>query len=76
MSLWKRFKTWWDAGKAGRQMINARRQHDRAAASVAGAATLIHGPDMSGYHGMGGYHAPSGADCSPGVNGNCSPPAL
>jgi hypothetical protein len=76
MSLWERFKTWWEARKAGWQLMNGRRQHDRAATSAAVAATLVHSADMSGHHGTGGYHGPSGADCGPGVSGDCSPPAM
>jgi hypothetical protein len=77
MSLWARLKAWWEAGKAGRQMMNARRQHDRAEAILAGAATLgAHGAYISGHHGTGGYHGPSGADCGPGVSGDCGGTAV
>jgi hypothetical protein len=77
MSLWARFKAWWEGGKAGRQMMNIRRRRDRAEATLAGAATLgAHGAYMSGHHGAGGYHGSSGADCGPGVSGDCSGTAV
>jgi hypothetical protein len=77
MSLWARLKVWWEAGKTERQMRNARRQQDQAAATLAGAATLgTLGAHTSGYHGTGGYHGSSGADCAPGVSGDCSGTAV
>ncbi len=73
MSLWARFTAWWEAGKAERQAITIRRQQARAEAILAGAATLGgHGEFTGGYHGSSGSHGPSGADCGPGVSGDCS----
>ncbi len=73
MSLWARVKAWWEAGKAEQQAIDARRQQARTEAILAGASTLgAHGAYMSGHHGAGGYHGSSGADCGPGVSGDCS----
>jgi hypothetical protein len=71
MSLWARFKAWWEAGKAERQARDARRQQPRAEAILAGAATL-------GGHGefTGGYHSPNGSDCGPSVSGDCSGTAM
>ena len=72
MSLWARFKAWWEAGKAERQAMDARRQRDRADAILAGASTLgAHGAYMSGHYGAGGSDSPTGADCGPGVSGDC-----
>jgi hypothetical protein len=76
MSLWARLKAWWEAGKAGGQMMHARRQHDRAEATLAGAATLGYGASTYGHHGTGGYQGPSGADCGPGVSGDCGSTAV
>jgi hypothetical protein len=72
MSLWARFKAWWEAGKAGRQAINARKQQARADTSLAGAAALSYGASTYAHsHGASGYHGPSSADCGPGVSGDC-----
>jgi hypothetical protein len=72
MSLWARFKAWWEAGKAERQAMDARRQRDRADAILAGASTHVpYGAYMSGHYGSGGSHSPTGADCGPGVSGDC-----
>jgi hypothetical protein len=77
MSLWARFKAWWEAGRAGRQMMNTRRQPDRAEATLAAAATYgAHGAYMSGHHGADSYQGPSGPDCGPGVSGDCSGTAV
>jgi len=73
MSLWARFKAWWEAGQAGRQMINARRQHDGAEAISAAALTYgAHSAYMRGHQGAGSYQGPSSPDCGPGVIGDCS----
>ena len=77
MSLWARLKAWWEAGKAGRQMVNARRQRDRAEGTLAGAETFVaHGAYMTGHYGSGGYHGPSGTDCGPGMSGDCGGTAV
>jgi hypothetical protein len=76
MSLWARVKAWWGAGRAGRQMINTRKSQGRAEATLAGAATLGYGASTYGYHGTGGYQGPSGADCGPGVSGDCGGTAV
>jgi hypothetical protein len=80
MSLWARFKAWWEAVKAEERALcakeharGARRQRNRAEATFVGAATLgAHGAHMSGHYESGGYHGSSGADCGPGVSGDCS----
>ena len=73
MSLGARFKAWWEAGRAGRQMINAKRQRDKAEAILAGAAALgAHGTHMGGHAESGGAYGLSGTDCGPGVSGDCS----
>jgi hypothetical protein len=66
MSLWARFKAWWEAGQAGRQ-------RDKAEAILAGTATLgAHGTHMGGHYESGGAYGPSGPDCGPGVSGDCT----
>jgi hypothetical protein len=71
MNLWARLKAWWGARKVGQQTIDARRQQARAETILAGTLTL-------GGHGefTGSYHSPSGADCGPGVSGDCSGTAV
>jgi hypothetical protein len=76
MSLWARFKAWWEAGKAGRQAINARKQQARADASLAGVSVLYGASTSAHSHGTGGYHGPSSADCGPGVSGDCGGTAV
>jgi hypothetical protein len=77
MSLWARFKAWWEAVKAEEQAIAARRQQARAEAILAGASTLGgHGEFTSGYQSPSGYHGPSSTDCGPGVSGDCSGTAV
>ena len=65
MSLWARFKAWWEAVKAEERALcakehalGARRQRNRAEATLVGAATLgAHGTHISGHYESGGYHA-------------------
>jgi hypothetical protein len=77
MSLWARFKAWWQAGRAGRQATNARKLQARADASLAGASVLSYGASTYAHtHGTGGYHGPSSADCGPGVSGDCGGTAV
>jgi hypothetical protein len=72
MSLWARFKAWWEAGRAGGRMMHARKQQARADASLAGASVLSYGAATYPHtHGTSGYQGPSGTDCGPGVSGDC-----
>jgi hypothetical protein len=66
MSLWARFIAWWEAGKAERQAIAARKQQARVEARLAGT------PGLGGYGAYTtGYHGPSGSDCGPMVSDDC-----
>jgi hypothetical protein len=80
MSLWARFKAWWEAVKAEERALCAKehargvsRQRTRSDATFVGAATLgAHGAHMGGHYESGGAYGPSGTDCGPGVSGDCS----
>lgn len=80
MNLWARFKAWWRAVKAEERALAAqehataaRRRQGRAATILTGVSILgSHGELTGGYHSPSGSHGSSGADCSPGVSGDCS----
>jgi hypothetical protein len=80
MNLWTRFTARWKARKAERQVLAARKQHNRweAQASLRRALALGAGTHISVYHASGSYeahhsyHGYSGTDCSPGTSGDCS----
>jgi hypothetical protein len=69
MSLWQRFKRWREARKAERQALHPGRERTPSDDVYLGAAMLAaHDPSMMA---SGGDRAPGGADCGPGVSGDC-----
>jgi hypothetical protein len=86
MSLWARFTARWQARKAERKAIAARKEQDRAEAEANLRRALAHVAKDSTFVARDGgmlqnkhmvmshmvYHGSSGIDCNPGATGNCT----